>query len=214
MESSKQKNVLADKLQQNGDIYRAVCAVFGVEAQIGTPEPPRAFRYYDQYNETSIDLLTVPSSPRADAVSYSTLGLTHYPVGLRREELPLRIELAAACYDAYEYFPNLLSSCAFDIMSGHVSCREIGEGVCIRECVNTYVPGATLPHLVLLPAAEPIFWPDPLPELTFEDKRVVWLQAIPVSDGELEHYEQFGAESLLTLLEDADLLDLERTPVL
>lgn len=212
MEHLTKRNLLEDKLRQNEMIYRTACTVFGVADRIGGEDPPRVFRYYDQHDEISTDLLTVAGSPRTGAVAYSTLGLIHHSVGLRRGDKPLRVELAAAGDARYEYFPNLLSSCAFDVINAHISCSELRRGICIRDRVHTYVQDAVPAHLVLLPASMVTFWAGTFPDLAFPDKEVSWMLVLPVSDGELAWYEQHGAEALLSLLQGVDLLDLEREP--
>ena len=215
MNQNKKKSLLEDKMLQNETVYRAACDVFGVNDRIGEDNSPRVFRYYDQRDEISADLLTVPDIPAKGAVSYATVGLIHHSIGLRREDSPLRVEIVSACYARYEYYPNLLSSCAFDVINAHFACSDSTLAAGKRECVNMYVQDSALPHLVFLPAAGIALWQSPPPALSFHDKRVFWLYALPVSNDEYAHYEAFGPDFLLESLRqaEANLLDLERKSV-
>lgn len=200
-------NILEQKMLQNEAVYRAACEIFA--------QPSRVFRYYDQHDEISVDLLTAENSPCEGVTSYSSLGLIHYPLGLRADGKPLRAEIAGACYDRFEYYPNLLSSCAFEIMNSHFVCAH---GVVYPECVNMYVQGSPMRHLLFVQPDEETarYWEQPLNPLDFADKRAVWLLAVPISDSELEYLRDQGTEALLDRLREvrADPFDLERKPVL
>lgn len=195
--------ILENKMQQNERVYREACAVFGGD--------PRVFRYYDQTDEVSVDLLTEEEVPLPGAVSYSTLGLIHYPIGQRAGDKPQRVELAAACYRKCEYFPNLLSCCAFDVMNARFSCRH---GSVYPDAVNTYIQFSPMKHMLFV--ADGGFWQRPLPELAFGDKRVLWLTVLGISDSELVYLEKHGLEALLARLRQAAVKpwDWERESVL
>lgn len=199
-------NILEQKLLQNETIYRTACDVFH--------QAPRVFRYYDQHDEISVDLLTVENSPAEGIVSYSSLGLIHYPIGLRREGKPLRAEIAGVCYARYEYYPNLLSSCAFDIINAHFACTP---GAVYTDCVNMYVQGSPMKHLLFVEPDERFacFWEKPLKPMDFGDKRTFWLLAVPIAESEFTYLQREGAGPLLERLREhqADPFDLERAPV-
>ncbi len=198
MIASPKQNKLEQKMWQNEQVYLRACEVFGGS--------PRVFRYYDQSDEISMDLLTAPDSPHPQVVSYSTLGLQHHSVGMRSDGMPLRVEIAAAGYETFEYHPNLLSACAFDIMNAHFACCD---GAVYRDCVNTYVPGSAMKHLLFTSRS---LWAKPLDPFVFSDKKTVWLTAIPISEGELAFLEEKGPAALLAALEEAatDFFDLKR----
>lgn len=189
MNKAQMNQRLERQLRRNEEVYRLACAAFG--------GAPRVFRHYDQSDEVSIDLLTVEDSPRPGLISYSTLGLQHYSAGLRENGKPLRSELTGVCCREYEYYPELLSACAFEIMSSHFPCRA---GAVWQDCIQRYVQRSTLRHLLFAPCqngqmANPI---------DFEDQTTIWLQAVPISDGELAHQAEYGTESLLQKLTEAD----------
>ncbi len=203
MTTENKKDLLEAKLRQNERIYRDACSLFRGE--------PHVFRYYDQTDEISIDLLTVENSPIPGTVSFSSLGLMHYPGGQRRGGKPLRIEIAAACRAEYEYVPNLLSACCFDIMNARFSCQH---GSVYRDCVNTYIQGSPMKHLLF--AAASIYWNASFPDLDFDDKSVIWMTALPISENELSYLEQNGADALIDQLirNSADLFCWARPSVL
>ena len=84
--------------------------------------------------------------------------------GLRRSNIPLRLEIASACSNKFIHMPDLLSACGFEIASARFSCRE---GAVLTDFVNTYVPGSPMKHLLFLSDYP---WEKSLPEITFDDK--------------------------------------------
>ncbi len=195
--------IFRTKMDQNGQAYQSVCGLFGGS--------PRVFRYYDQKDEVSVDLLIAEDSPGPGRNSYSTLGLMHHPAGMREDALPLRLELAGGCLKKYEYFPNLLSACAFELMCSRISCRH---GCVGRDMVRTYVQFSPMQHILFYRGAG--LWKESLPALRFPDKKVIWMTVLPLSDGELSFLEENGPEMTLFLLRDkgADLFDWGREPVI
>lgn len=201
MNISQKKLSLEFQMRQNETLYHSVNGIFG--------GIPHVFRYYDQLDEISSDLLTVEDVPIKGVLSYSTLGLIHYPIGQRLDEKPLRIEIAGACYQEFEYYPNLLSSCAFEIMNAHFTCHR---GAVYPDCVNMYVQGSPMKHLLFYPFS---FWGKELETISFEDKVVKWFTAIPISESELAFLEKNPPEELVGRLKDtsADLFNLRRAPL-
>lgn len=196
------KNKLEQKMQQNEQVYRQAGELFGGSS--------RVFRYYAQSDEISMDLLTAADVPRPGVVSYSTVGLQQHSVGLRSDGKPLRIEILAAGYARYEHYPDLLSGCSFAIINADFACAE---GAVYRDSVNMYVQGSPMRHLLF---AKLSLWGKEPVDLEFEDKKTIWLTAIPISDGELAFFEENGTYALLERLKlaGADLFDLKRPTVL
>ena len=193
---------LETQLRQNEFLYRQACEVFG-----GTP---RVFRHYDPSNEMSIDILTEQDVPQEQTVSCATLGMMHYPVGLREGGKPLRFELAGACKGPNENFPDLLSRCAIAVMGTKFRCFD---GAVFPDLVRTYIPESRLPHILL---TEYSFWSAPLEAVAFEPFNVRWLTAIFLSDSESDFCAQHGVTHLLARLNEAnaDLCDPLRSSVL
>lgn len=185
------------KLRENREAYETACARIG-----GTPH---VFRYYDQEDELSIDLLTAEDVPEQGLVSYSTLGLLHAPVGRRADGKPLRYEIAGICPREYEYFPNLLSRCAFEVLNAHFSCAH---GSVYRDVVQAYLPGVPVKHLLLL--ENPDFWGgEPFPCIDLPEKQVRWLGIYPLWDQEAD----LPLGELLPLLHGISPWDWTRPPL-
>lgn len=194
-------NPLECRLRQNEKMYRAAGEVF--------EGPPRVFRFYDQNDEVSMDVMISPHPKREGICSYTTLGLIHYPVGQRRGGRPFRIELAGAASTEFEYYPNLLSQCAFEIINARFHCQE---GAVLGDFVNTYVPDSKLPHLLFCRCG---FWEQELPEQELEDKTTGWLTVVPISTAELAFLEQHSFSALLAEFyrRKTDLTDLLRPSI-
>ncbi len=192
---------LETQLRQNEFLYHQAHEVFS-----GTP---RVFRHYDPSSEMSIDILTEQDTPKTGTLSCATLGMMHYPVGLRESEKPLRFELAGACKGPNENFPDLLSRCAIAVMGTKIRCFD---GAVFPDIVRTYIPESRLPHLLF---TEFSFWDKQLEAVAFEPFNVRWLTAIFLSDEESDYCAQHGVISLLSLFEEqkADLSDPLRSSI-
>lgn len=192
-------SIREQKLRENRRAYETACTLFGGS--------PRVLRYYDQPNELSMDLLTVEDAPAPGLISYSTLGLLHAPAGRRQDGRPLRFELAGVCPREYEYFPELLCRCAFDIMNARFSC---GHGSIYRDMVRAYLPGAPMEHILLV--ENPDFWGEPFPALELAEKRVRWLGVLPLWEQEAALLETEGPRLLLERLGNCRAWDWTRPP--
>lgn len=62
-----------------------------------------------------MDILDAIDRPYDGITAYSTIGLSDYSIGYSVDEKPLRIEIVGASDTIYEFFPNILSTCAFSI---------------------------------------------------------------------------------------------------
>ena len=123
--------------------------------------------------------------------SYATIGMYLGETGSVSGGKPLRVEL--------------LASCAFTVLSGDYGIRP---GTIFPDVVGQYLPGMTMQHLLFVP----VFSWDAPDNLETDGVVVTWLQAVPVSVGEMSHARAHGADALLDLLEeqDVDVADLDR----
>jgi antitoxin YqcF len=78
--------------------------------------------------------------------------------------------------------------------------------------VREYFRSTTVPHLYF---TAPFLWEASLRTLDCGTKKVAWLLAIPISDGELGYLERHGDEELEVLFEkkQIDVYDLNRSSV-
>ncbi|MEE0241022.1 suppressor of fused domain protein [Ruminococcus sp.] len=170
----------------------------------------KVFAYLDEKTEKSIDILTGFDTPCVGSNSYATLGLSNLVAKLEANGKPLTVELVSACDISYDLFPNIVSTCAFQIMDGTQCYRP---GAVITDVVSMYYPEFDMKHMLM---AYPFLWDGALHTLTVKQKYVAWLQMIPVSEKEYQYILKHGYDALEDLFEkeQIDVLDLERRSLL
>lgn len=171
---------------------------------------PQVGRYYDDNEKSTIDIVTMMNKPNMDETTYATVGLCNYDIGKIIEDKPLRIEIIGTCISAYEYFANIISTCAFNIINSGYKCYP---GAIFPNIVNMYYSELEMKHILFV---SPFLWDDKLKTFNFVDKKVTWLQAIPISEEEYLFAEEYGIDALENKLEESkvDILDLERISVI
>jgi len=191
-----------DNVSINRTIARTALKAFGGE--------PKVFEYWDENKENSIDLLFTINRPYDELTSYSTIGLSDYTIGYSVDEKPLRAEIVGACATEYEFFPNILTTCAFFIINSKFS---ISPGKIFEDIIPMYYPNHEMKHVLF---TSPFLWEDSLMTIDFDSKKVAWLLAVPISDNEKLFAEENGTEKLKDLLEqkEIDITDLKRRSVL
>jgi hypothetical protein len=167
-------------------------------------------RYYDENGQSKIDLVFMENQPCHGKKMYATVGLSNYDIGKIIDNKPLRIEIVGACVSGYDCFANIISTCAFYIINSGYQCYP---GVIFPDVVGMYYPQVEMKHVLFTP---PFLWDEALTTFNFSDKRVVWLQAIPISEEEYAYVEQYGVAALEERFEEADIdiLDLERRSII
>lgn len=172
---------------------------------------PKVYAYWDDAHKHSVDILSVADQPDQGVTSYATLGLSQHSIGLSVGDRPLRVELLGACWTESEVFANILSTCAFNVInSGH----RCAPGIIFPDVVSIYLPDSSMAHILFV---SPFLWGDGIPEtLDFSDRKVTWLQAVPISEAERAYAEENGADALESLFEQhqIDVYDLNRDSVL
>jgi hypothetical protein len=181
----------------NKQIARTLAALFG-----GTP---KVTQYLDREEKAEIAILSSADRPEEGLISFGTVGLSDYPIpGTLRP--PLGVEIVAV--SDLPDFAAVLSTAAFCVIN---SGWQAEPGRVFPDVVGAHLPDATTPHLMFV---TPYSWDD-LSSRELTGKTVAWVQAIPISDAEMQFVRDHGAEALEDLFEDAqpDFLDLERHPV-
>lgn len=169
---------------------------------------PTVSKYWDENKVSSIDLLEALNRPFDGVTSYSTIGLSDYSIGYSVEEKPLRMEIVGASASMYEFFPNILTTCAFNIINTKFS---ISHGKMFKDVVRMYYPDNEMEHILF---SSPFLWEN-LNTIDFPNKKVTWLLAVPISTKELLFAEQEGTEALEELFEqkDIDIFDINRNSI-
>ena len=169
---------------------------------------PTITRYYDEAERSHVDILAAPDDLTKNVVTYATLGLSdHDNAGTRDGPKPLRVELLMAARDYFEDVPNILSTCAFNIIN---SGMQGAPGRIFPRVVELYYPELPLTDIFL---ASPFLWR--IETQKFPSKTVAWLLAAPISKGETAYAMQNGPDALETQFErhSIDIFDLERPPI-
>ena len=171
---------------------------------------PRVNKYWDDKNISNIDILVATDRPGDGITSYSTIGLSDYSIGYSVDEKPLRVEIVGSSATIFEYFPNILSTCAFNIINTNLS---IFHGEIFKGIIKMYYPDNEMEHVLF---TSPFLWEEQLKTLDINEKKVAWLLAVPISSKELLFAEKEGTEALEDLFEknEIDIFDIKRKSIL
>lgn len=173
---------------ENQSIARAILEVFR-----GTPN---VWSYLDENEKSKVDILSCEDVPAKSITSYSTIGLSDFSIDLRSGETPLGLELVGACRTGYEAFPNILATCAFNIINSGYKCRP---GAIFQHIVEMYYPGIEMKHILFIPT---FGWRREFTTLEFATKKVTWLCVVPISDEENAYAAEKGVDALESLFEE------------
>ncbi|MEC1526218.1 suppressor of fused domain protein, partial [Neobacillus niacini] len=169
---------------------------------------PNVFKYWDDNNKSSVDILCCEEKNFEGILSYSTLGLSDFSIGHEENRRPLRVELVGA--SDFDCFPNILATCAFNIINSQFECSF---GTFFTDVVKMYLPESPMKHILFL---SPFLWEDKLKTIDFETKQVAWLMAIPISEKEKNYADKNGLKALEQQFDEnqINVFDLERASVI
>ena len=172
--------------------------------------PYKVFEYLDEKNQKAVNLLTCFDTPFEHVNSYATIGFSQLPAKLTSGGKPLTVEFVSACESTYDLFPNVVSTCAFQLMDGETM---YGPGAVVPNVISMYYPELEMKHMCM---AYPFLWEHSPRTLSIGEKLVAWLQLIPISDMEYRYLLQNGYDALENLFEKEgiDVLDLGRKSVI
>lgn len=186
--------------EENKAIAMDILRVFGGR--------PGVAKYWDDQHVSHIDILSTINQPFEGVSSYSTIGLSDYSIGYTGEEKPLRIEVIGAHATENNDFPNILATCAFNVMN---SKQAISPGEVFQDIVALYYPDSEMKHILF---TDPFLWKN-LKSIELPEKTVAWLLAVPISNNEYLYSLDKGIDALGDLFEqeDIDIFDIERKSV-
>ena len=169
---------------------------------------PSVREYLHDNLPLKIDLLSCQDQPEEGVVSYGTIGVSDYSLRWGGGEFETRLEICGAIESSVEYFPNIITSAAFNIIRSRVVCYP---GICMENYVKEYYPHTILPHLYF---TSPFLWED-LKTTALKEKIVTWLLCFPVSQAEVEILRREGDGAFEDLLEakGVDIFDFDRNSV-
>ncbi|WP_343101998.1 suppressor of fused domain protein [Romboutsia sp. MSSM.1001216sp_RTP31141st1_G3_RTP31141_220114] len=168
---------------------------------------PQVYRYWDEENKKSIDILSCVNRPYIGVVSYGTIGLSSYDIGMISNNKSLRLELVGACDMKEELFANIVSTTAFEIIESG-NCEY---GYIISDIISQYIVDIDMKHVYLMNA---FLW-EGLSTLEVENKKIVWLLIVPISDEEMKYALNNGYDALESKFEEMqiDIFNLRRKSI-
>src|SRR5215475_2754183 len=161
---------------KNKTIARAALEAFG-----GKPKPD-VWRCWDEKNESFVDILVCQDRPDKGVHSVSTIGLSDHPLFEGGREYKdgdgnlVRPEIVGACYEEVKEFPNILGTAAFCVINSKWFCAP---GAIFQDVVKMYLPRVRTKHLMFYP---PVLWEESLKTIQFDELKVAWLMAAPISE--------------------------------
>lgn len=191
-----------DNMQNKKQIFQYLHKIIGAA--------PKVYPFYDANETSEIDIYIGADRPGFGITTYSTIGLSDYSIGMVTQAgKQLRVEFIAVCDSKDLEFPNAIATCAFYIMNDKYSCRL---GTVYPDIISTYYDDIDMKHILF---TAPYLWED-LHGIENEDKRIMWLLAVPISDNEFLYLQEKGSDALEELLErsDIDISDLHRKSVI
>ena len=187
--------------QENQNLSQFVGKVFGDDWTIAG--------HHDEQQQVIVYVLSGKDKEKPGVLSHATIGLSDYKLGQDKSGIPLGAELVGACYEGCKYFDQALATTANFIMNQNLLCKP---GTVFASVLDGFDASSQMKHFLF---AVPSLWEDTLYPLQFKAKTVLWLQALPISDSEMQFAQEHGAGELGEKLvsENADLMDLGRAPV-
>lgn len=170
--------------------------------------------FSDANRESHIDIISAANCPQNGVTSYSTIGLSRHPLIKGGEKIDVGIEICGACSNKFVNFDVAISTAAFCVINSKWFCAP---GIIFPEIISAHNLSSTLHDMYFMP---PFFWSDPLFPKNVDDvdenKKLTWVQAIPISRAESQYARENGPLALEDLLEDkeVDVLDLQRASVI
>ncbi len=190
--------------KENLNIFHTIVNKFGNE------ENCHVETYWDEKKENYIDILVCKDSPCKSVCSYSTIALSDFSIGKKVNGVKLGVEIIGACEEKFAQFPNVISTCAFNIIIEKASCFP---GAIYPNVVEMYLPQSTMKHILFVP---PFGWNNEFETLVYSSKIVAWLLIVPISDPEYHYAMDNGSDMLISLFAEKqiDIFDLNRISIL
>ena len=197
-----QSDITDNRETNNKTIAKKIFKVIG-----GTP---KVIRYHDDDDKSQIDIFIGIDRPQTGVSTYSTIGLSEYSIDLQAKNgRSIRVEFVGACENVADKFPNVIGTCAFNIINDKYSCKP---GTVYPNVIKAYYENIEMKHIYF---TAPFLW-DTLDSIVLDDRIVTWLLAIPISDKEYSYRESYGDDALEKLFEenDIDIFNIKRKSVL
>ncbi|GAB3992564.1 hypothetical protein GCM10029992_02020 [Glycomyces albus] len=122
------------------------------------------------------------------------------------EEFSARLELCGAVDEEYDRFGEVIAAASARVLGGEFVFPDRA----MQGLVAAVYPDSSVPHVVFM---EPFLWDESLTDFNASGRRVLWLQAVPITEAEL----QFGLANSMDAMTDllvergVEPTDLSRT---
>ena len=166
-------------------------------------------RFWDEEKKLSSDIFTCDDPQNKQVKFYGTIGLSDYPNVIARTDggsMNIPVELLMVGSKEFDLVRNLLATCSFYIMTDKWQCQP---GTVFMKMIETYYPDSEMKHVYF---TSPFLWEDKLKAVVYQTKTVHWIQAIPISESELNYKKEKGGMAFEKLLKESefDCFDFNR----
>lgn len=184
----------------NKALARKIAGAFGGK--------PSVSRFHDDAKASFVDILTCADRPQDGVNSYSTLLLSDHPLYKQGRDTGIQIALVGACEAGRDQFRNVLATAAFCVVNSRWFCAP---GIIFPDVVGSYFKEGALKHLLFV---SPFLW-DNLLTIDLQERKVSFLQVVPIAEAEMRFAEKKGPDALEDMFEkeQIDVFDLERESV-
>ncbi len=192
---------MSDVIAKDKQIAKMVAGIFNGKNSV--------HRYRDRDEQNHIDILSSLNSPEEGITSYSTIGLSSYPLIKDDKEYPTRVEFVGTASNDFSLFANALATAAFNISVSRFFCYP---GAIFTDVLSVHKVSKTMCSFLLTP---PFLWEGSLETIVIDGLSIAWLMAIPISISEERYAAEYGSDALEDILEEKeiDIFDLNRPSV-
>lgn len=157
-----------------------------------------------------INVFVARGAPNPSQTSYSTIGLSDRMLSIGGESYGFGIELCGGVAENGDGFELMLGDIGYEIVSGNWigALHTVFPGAIVP-----YFPDSPMKHLLL---AHPFSWAEDFGLLETPERKIIWLQFVPITDEEYQFALANGADALEERLETcrARVFDLFRASVI
>lgn len=170
---------------------------------------PQISRYADKKEDTTVHIVKLEDIPEEGVNLYTTIGTSDHSIGLKVNDLPLRVEFLFACDARVNMVENMLATCSFNIINTNYKCYP---GVIYNNVISLYLDDTEMKHILFV---RPFLW-DEYKFKRFDDEIVEWLLAVPISESEALYADKNGISQLEDIFCDRqiDIYDIYRKSVI
>lgn len=167
----------------------------------------RVHRYWDEAEESSIDILEIKDVPVPKVNTWATIGLSDVPTGLAVNGIPLGVEFLFSSMAVNSRAPNVIATCAFNVINSKMKSEP---GVIYPRVIEMYYKNIDVNHVLL---GNRYLWDIKTQE--FNTKIAAWLLLVPISDAEHDIAGSKGVDHLERKLEarSVDIFNLRRKSI-